>query len=218
MSRLPLTVLALWIGVGAGATAPAAIVSTTAGPPALDGIMGTPLFVVPDDGLPLGTVYGSPGGIPLPTPIGPMGFLPGHDKVAPGVYHALPAAGPIAGSDVVPPAGASAIDFFIEALPGASPSFEITAVGTSTVSAPVIVAAPPGAPAYIGFGAFGESLLTVSIVRLPFPSPSSITWDISSLRVLPEPAGLIVLFTASLACAALRPRRQPEAQTGRSHG
>jgi hypothetical protein len=142
-----------------------------------------------------------------------MGFLPGHDKVAPGVYHAIPAPGPIAGSDVVPPSGATAIDFFIEALPGASPTFEITAIGTSTVSAPVIVAAPPGAPAYIGFGAFGESLLSISIVRLPFPSPSAITWDISSIRVLPEPASVVWLGFAAIGVCAGRRFRRSNART-----
>ena len=199
MTRGRLLTAALGIGVFACSSLHAAIITVTTAPPALDVAIGAPLFPVPDDGMPVGTVYGSGGGIPLPTPIGLMDFLPDHDKIAPGVYHALPLPGPIAGSDVVPPAGATAIDFLIEAEPGApSIMFEITAVGTSTASAPAIVTAAPGAPAYVGFGATGETLLTVSIVRLPFPSPGVLTWSVGDIRVLPEPTSLALLAMGGL--------------------
>jgi hypothetical protein len=198
MRRIRLIAIAITPTLGMATAARAAVVGFTTAPPAIDIAVGTPLLPVPDDGMPLGTVYGSPGGIPLGTPIGLMDFLPTHDKTAAGTYHAIPAPGPIAGSDVVPPAGATAIDFFIESDSFATPSFEITAVGTLGSSPPILVFAPPGSPAYIGFAGFGETLVTVSIVRLPFPTPSTTTWKVSSIRVLPEPGSLLLLAAGAL--------------------
>lgn len=188
-----------------------AVVIAEVGPAALDALMGEPLLPVPDDGTGIGAVYGhSPSltpGIDLPTPLGIMGFGPSHDRVAlgtplsSGAFHALPGPGPIAGSTVYAPVGATAIDFFL-APDGIPYSFEITAVGTvstETVVLPAIVG-----PTYVGFGAFGETIDLISIVKLPFPSPVTTTWIVDDIRVLPEPGMLALL----LAGAAMFVRRR----------
>lgn len=197
-------------GLGlAAAQAQGAIFSSVA-PAALDFAMGTPLLVVPGDGSPLGAIYGHPPsltpGMPLATPIGSMGFMPSHDRVAPGTpfmsgaFHALPigAPGGIAGSDVVPPVGATAIDFFLEAESGSTHSFSITAVGTLSSHTIVVPGVTPGAPVYVGFGAVGETLVDISIVKLPFPTTTMLTWVVSDIRVLPSPGVATLLLGAGL--------------------
>lgn len=186
-------------------------------PAALDAAMGSPLLIVPGDGMPLGTVYGHPPsltpGLPLPTPIGPMGFMPGHERISPGsptssgAFHALPIGGPggIAGSDVVPPAGATAIDFYLASVPGTTHSFEITVVGTLSTHVIFLPGVTPGPPVYVGIGAFGETLVDISIVKSPFPSTTTMTWVVSDLRVLPTPGSLLLLGGGVL---ALRSRRR----------
>lgn len=185
---------------GATTIASAAIIAPP-GPGALDLLMGTPLFAVPDDGSPIGTIYGHPPsftpGMPLATPIGFMGFGPSHDRVTTGTpfssgfFHAIPGpAGPIAGSTVYAPGGCTAIDFFLGLSAGSPPpySFEITAIGTLTTT--TIVVGVGAAPVYVGFGAFGESIVAISIVKLPFPSPTFLTWEVGDIRVLPSPGAL----------------------------
>lgn len=184
------------------------------GPVGLDILMGTPLLPVPADGMPIGTIYGHPPaftpGIPLPTPIGVMGFGPSHERLSPGgpfssgAFHALAAPGPIAGSTVYAPAGATAIDLYISAVPGTAHSFEITAVGTAT-SATIILPGVVG-PTYVGFGAFGETITLLSIVKLPFPSPTVTTWVVEEIRVLPSPGALpALLIGAGFAARRRRP-------------
>lgn len=166
-----------------GAGTAHAAVSFFATPAGLEGFVGGPLLPVPDDGMPVGTIYGM-GGIPLPTPIGPMSFLPGHDKVAPGTYHpAFP--GPLAGSDVVAPAGTTAIDFlFTPLVPG---SFSFTGIGSASGTPPMVLAGlAPGVPVYVGFGAVGETIDFVAIATVPFSTPP-MTWHISEIRVIPTP-------------------------------
>lgn len=186
---------------GAAASTDAAI-SSAVGPGALDLLMGTPLLAVPDDGSPIGAIYGYPPsatpGMFLSTPIGPMGFGPSHERITPGTpfssgyFHAIPGpAGPIAGSTVYAPAGASAIDFFMTPAPGATHVFEITAIGTATTTT-IVVPVGIGLPVYVGFGAFGESIIAVSIVKLPFPSPTALTWNVGDIRVLPTPGAGVV--------------------------
>lgn len=197
--------LACFAACGTVPMATGAIIAP-AGPGLLDALMGTPLFAVPGDGSPIGTIYGHPPsatpGMPLATPIGFMGFGPSHDRVSAGTpmssgfFHAIPGpAGPIAGSTVYAPAGCSAIDFFLGLSPGSPPPyvFEITAIGTATTT--TIMVAVAGAPVYVGFGAFGESILAISIVKLPFPSPTFSTWVVGDIRVLPSPGawGTMVL-------------------------
>lgn len=190
-----------------------------AGTPAeLDGLMGTPLLAVPGDGMPVGTVYGHPPsmtpGMALATPIGPMGFMPSHERVGPGgvtsgAFHALPIGGPggIAGSDVVPPAGATAIDFFLLAEPGSVHSFEITAVGSLSSETIVIPGVTSMTPVYVGFGAFGETIVDVSIVKLPFPSTTMTTWVVKDIRVVPTP-GSAALGACGVLLVARRRRGQ----------
>jgi hypothetical protein len=185
------------------------------GPADLDTLMGTPLLPVTDDGNPVGTAYGNPPtltpGISLATPIGPMGFEPTHDRVAAGTptssgaFHALPVPGPIAGSDVVPPVGANAIDFYIVAEPGSVQDFEITAIGTLTTTTISIFGVNEFGPVYVGFGAFGETLIDISIVKLPKFTPTTLTWNVSDIRVLPVP-GTGILALGALGCT-LRRRR-----------
>lgn len=176
-------------------------------PAGLDLLMGAPLIHVPADGMAPGAIYGHPPamtpGMPLATPIGDMGFGPSHERLtaggpaASGSFLALTTPGPIAGSTVYAPAGATAIDFFISSA-GPTHSFEITAVGTVTSTTIVL----PGvvAPTYVGFGAFGETIELISIVKLPFPSPTTTTWMIDDIRVLPAPglAGFIVVGAIGL--------------------
>ncbi|MBX3389708.1 MAG: hypothetical protein KF691_09675 [Phycisphaeraceae bacterium] len=193
---------AILVMSGGVATVRAAIISAV-GPGALDLLMGTPLLAVPDDGFPIGTIYGHPPsatpGMPLATPIGPMGFGPSHERITAGTpfssgyFHAIPGpAGPIAGSTVYAPVGASAIDFFMTPAPGATHLFEITAIGTATTTT-IVVPVGIGPPVYVGFGAFGESIIAISIVKLPFPSPTALTWNVGDIRVLPAPsAGAVV--------------------------
>jgi len=193
------------------------VIFSAVAPPALDVAMGAPLFAVPGDGTPLGTIYGHPPsltpGMPLATPIGAMGFMPSHDRVAAGTpfmsgaFHALPigAPGGIAGSDVVPPVGATAIDFFLTAEPGVVHSFSITAVGTVSSHTIVVPGVTSAAPVYVGFGTFGETLVDISIVKLPFPTTTTVTWVVSDIRVLPSPGVLVLAIGA--AGAAMRRRR-----------
>lgn len=203
------------LAAAVAAPASAAIISAPT-PLALDIAMGTPLLVVPGDGTPFGTVYGHPPtftpGLPLMTPIGHMGFMPSHERIAPGgpgfsgIFHALPigAPGGIAGSDVVPPLGATAIDFFLTAVPGSIHSFEITAIGSTSslmIVVPLVAGAPP---VYVGFGAFGETILDISIVKVPFPSTTLTTWNVEGIRVLPAPGTLML----ALAAGALARRRR----------
>lgn len=178
-------------------------------PADLDTFMGTPLLAVTDDGNPVGTAYGNPPtltpGITLATPVGPMGFEPTHDRVAAGTptssgaFHAMPTPGPIAGSDVVPPAGATAIDFYIVSEPGSVHGFEITAVGTSTTTTITIFGVNEFGPVYVGFGALGETLIDISIVNLPKFTPTTITWIVSDIRVLPAPGAATLLLGAASA-------------------
>lgn len=200
MRVAPMTVVVLCACAGAHGA-----VFSAPGPGALDVMMGSVLIAVPGDGMPLGTIYGHPPsftpGIPLPTPIGPMGFMPSHDRIAPGTpfssgaFHVIPppTTGTAAGSDVVPPVGATAIDFFLAAAPGSAHSFAITAVGTVTSHTIVVPGVLPGFPMYVGFGAIGETLVDISIVKLPFPSPTAVTWEISEIRVLPAPGSVALL-------------------------
>jgi len=191
--------------VAAGCSGASGAIVTAPAPFGLDVLMGTPLLAVPGDGMPVGTVYGHPPsstpGIPLLTPFGPMGFMPSHERVSPGGpgfsggFLALPIPGPIAGSDVVPPGGATAIDFFMFPAAGSSHMFEITAIG-SVSSLVIVVPVGPGAPTYVGFGALGETLIDISIVKLPFPSPTMTTWGVSDIRVLPAPGSLALLLGA----------------------
>lgn len=199
-----------------GATVASAAIVSPLGPGALDLLMGTPLLAVPDDGSPVGTLYGHPPsftpGMPLATPIGFMGFGPTHDRVTAGTpfssgfFHAIPGpAGPIAGSTVYAPGGCTAIDFFLGLAPGSPPpyTFEITAIGTVTSKTISVIVG--GAPVYVGFGAFGESIVAISIVKTPFPSPTIFTWEVGDIRVLPSPgaAGLI-----GLGCVIIGRRRR----------
>ena len=214
MNSRRLALCAASLMASAGSAASAAIISSLT-PGELDTLMGTPLFVVPGDGMPVGTMYGHPPsftpGIPLATPIGDMGFGPSHERLtlgtpgSSGSFLALTAlTGPIAGSTLHAPAGTSAIDFFIGPAPaGPLHSFEITAIGTSSSLAIVVPASPT--PVYVGFGAFGESIEAVSIVKLPFPSPTSMTWVVGDLRVLPSPGTMVILSAGGL--FALRRRR-----------
>lgn len=183
-----------------------AVITSYATPAALEAGVGGPLFVVPDDGLPVGTMYGTGGGvgIPLETPFGPMSFAPVHDKVAPGVYHPfVPFA--LAGSDIIAPSGAVAMDFMFTTLfPG---SFVITAVGTMTSSDPVVLMGlAPGAPVYVGFGAAGETIDLITIETAPFGTTPPFTWEIGAIRVLPAP-GVLVPLAIGAVCLAGR-RRQ----------
>lgn len=183
-----------------------AVVTSFATPAALEAFVGGPLLAVPDDGLPIGTLYGTGGGfgLPLATPFGPMSFAPVHDKVAPGVYHPfVPFA--LAGSDVLPPAGAVAIDFVFTSLsPG---SFVFTGVGSLTTSAPLFIPGVlPGVPIYIGFGAAGESIDLITIETAPFGHTPPFTWELAELRVLPAPAGLAPLALAALLTLTRRRR------------
>lgn len=185
----------------------------TATPPGLDALMGTPLFAVPADGMAPGTLYGhAPSAIPgiaLPTPIGPMGFGPQHERLTPGTptssgsFLATTLMGPLAGSTVFTPAGTTAIDFFIESV-GPPHTFEITAVGSAT-SATIILPAVTTAT-YVGFGAFGETIDLISIVKLPFPSPTTVTWVSSDIRVLPAPGPAAALLAGALGLVARRRR------------
>ena len=181
-------------------------------------LMGSPLIPVPDDGSALGTGYGHPPsltpGLPLPTPIGAMGFMPTHERISAGspassgTFHALPIGGPggIAGSDVIPPVGATAIGFYLEAEIGSVHSFEITAVGTATSHTIVIPGVSSTLPVFVGFGALGgETLVDISIVKLPFPTTTMVTWNVFGIEVLPSP-GTPVLALGALGLA-LRRRR-----------
>lgn len=193
--------------------ATAGIIST-ATPAGLDLLMGTPLLAVPDDGMPIGSVYGHPPsstpGSPLATPIGLMGFGPSHERItagtatSSGAFLALTTVGPIAGSTVYAPAGANAIDLFISSAPGSAHSFEITAVGTSTSTTIVL----PGVvgPTYVGFGAFGESIVALSIVNLPFPTPTTVTWIVEDIRVLPGTGTGAIVCLAGMVAARRRRR------------
>lgn len=193
----------------------AAIVSAPT-PAALDAFMGMPLLAVPADGAPVGAIYGHPPsltpGMPLPTPIGPMGFGPSHERLTPGspfdsgAFLAIPPTpSGIAGSTVYAPTGATAIDLFLSAVPGAIHTFEITAVGTATTATILVPAV--AAPTYVGFGAFGETITLLSIVKLPFPTPTTTTWVTSDIRVLPTPPSLAV--AGILLAGAIRRRRRP---------
>lgn len=204
---------ALLVGAVALAHTARADIFSTATPIGLDVLMGTPLLAVPGDGMPIGTEYGHPptfiSGIPLPTPIGPMGFGPSHTRITPGsptssgAFKALASTGPIAGSTVFAPVGATAIDFFL-AHDGIPYSFEITAVGTSSTATIVVPASPM--PVYVGFGAFGEHIEFISIIKLPFPSPTTTTWVIDDIRVLvPAPGSMTAL--GGLVCLGWRRRR-----------
>jgi len=196
-------------GIAAGLTVSGSALgalTATATPPGLDLLMGAPLMPVPDDGMPIGSVYGHPPsltpGSALATPIGPMGFGPSHERVSAGTptssgaFHALTTSGPIAGSTVLAPVGATAIDFFIFGAMGSAHVFEITAVGTLTSSTIMVVTGP--APVYVGFGAAGESIMLLSIVKMPFPSPTAVTWVVDDIRVLPAPGALALLAGAGL--------------------
>ena len=185
-----------------------------ASPGGLDVAMGTPLLAVPADGSPVGTVYGHPPaaitGIPLPTPIGDMGFGPSTERLtlgtptSSGLFLALSSvSSPIAGSTVFAPAGATAMDFFLDAVPGVVHTFEITAIGSATTS--TFIASTTLVPIYVGFGAIGETLLEISIVKLPFPSPTTATWTYHEIRVLPTPGALALLGCAGL--VAIRRKR-----------
>lgn len=210
-SRLSSVIAAATAGIALSGNAFGAL-TATATPLGLDILMGAPLMPVPDDGMPVGSIYGHPPsltpGSALATPIGPMGFSPSHDRVAAGTptssgaFHAMTTTGPIAGSDVHAPVGATAIDFFIFGAMGSSHMFEITAVGTSTMST-IIVAAGP-VPTYVGFGATGESIVLLSIVKLPFPSPTVVTWAVEDIRVLPGPGPLAMI--AGVGALGLRRR------------
>jgi len=179
----------------------AALTSFTT-PAALEGFVGSPLALVPDDGLPVGTLYGS-GATPLLTPYGPMSFAPVHTKVAPGIYHPFTLA-PLAGSDVVAPAGAVAMDFLFTPL--APVSFAFGAIGSLTTATPVVTPVlTPGVPYYVGFAATGESITMITIATVPFGTTPAMTWDISAIRVLPAPHASIMLALA--ATLATRRRR-----------
>jgi len=189
-------------------------IAAAATPGGLDLLMGTPLLAVTDDGFAPGAIYGHPPsfipGMALATPIGPMGFGPSHERLTAGTltssgsFLALTTTGPIAGSTVFAPDGANAIDFFLTSVAGSAHTFEITAVGTLSTST-IIVAAAPG-PTYVGFGAFGESIIAISIVNLPFPSPTTTTWITSDIRVLPAP-GTALLVPVAVGAVAVRRRR-----------
>ena len=209
--------LSLFVAVGSAAAvagAASGAITATATPLGLDALMGTALLPVVDDGTGLGTVYGHPPsltpGMSLTTPAGPMGFMPSHDRVglgsptSSGIFHALPLGGPggIAGSDVVPPVGATAIDFFMTGEAGSMHLLEITAVGTATST--TIVVPIGAAPTYVGFGAMGETLVDISIVKLPFPSTTMITWNVADIRVLPAPGTAAMLL--GFGCVGLRRR------------
>lgn len=174
---------------GHAALAGAAITHFTT-PAALEGFVGGPMLPVPDDGMPLGSLYGM-GAAPLATPIGLMSFMPVHDKVAPGTYHAI-AALPLAGSDIVTPAGTTAIDFmFTPLVPG---SFTFTGIGSSSATPPMLYPGlAPGVPVYVGFAAVGESIDFIAIATAPFSTPP-MTWTVSGIRVLPAPASLAMLM------------------------
>jgi len=182
-------------------------------PGGLDALMGSPLLPVPADGMVPGAIYGHPPamtpGLPLATPIGDMGFGPSHERLTPGgpaasgSFLALAGPGPIAGSTVYAPAGATAIDFFISSA-GPTHSFEITAVGsltTTTILVPGVVG-----PMYVGFGAFGETIDLISIVKLPFPSPTTTTWMVDDIRVLPAPGPAAAFALGVIGFAARRKR------------
>ncbi|MCA9287142.1 MAG: hypothetical protein KDA05_01070 [Phycisphaerales bacterium] len=198
-----------WLAVGALGVCCAhagAAVTSYATPAALEAGVGGPLFVVPDDGLPVGTMYGTGGGvgIPLGTPFGPMSFAPVHDKVAPGVYHPfVPFA--LAGSDIIAPSGAIALDFMFTTL--FHGSFVITAVGSMTMSDPVeLMGLVPGVPVYVGFGAAGETIDLITIETAPFGATPPFTWEVGAIRVLPAPGALAGLAFGGL-CLAGRRRR-----------
>ncbi len=196
------TVLSLgWLACCASAAS--AGVSSFATPAALEAFMGGPLVTVPDDGLPLGTLYGAMG-IPLSTPFGPMSFAPTHEKVAPGAYHPF-VTFPLAGSDIVAPVGAVAIDFlFTPLFPTA---FAITGVGSMTSSDPVVTPLlTPGVPVYFGFGAVGETIEKVTISTIPFGTTPPFTWEVSAIRVLPIPASCLPFALAGLLAAPRRRR------------
>jgi hypothetical protein len=132
--------------------------------------------------------------------------MPSHERLTAGTpfssgsFLALPigAPGGIAGSDVVPPLGATAIDFFITAELGSVHSFEITAVGTLTSATIVLPLVTDAMPVYVGFGAFGETLTDISIVKLPFPTTTTVTWVISDIRVIPAPGTAALMLVACL--------------------
>ena len=206
------------IGLGSQALGAISSVVGPFGPGDLDTLMGTPLLAVTDDGMPVGTAYGNPPtltpGMALTTPIGPMGFEPTHDRVAAGTptasgsFHALPIGGPggIAGSDVVPPVGANAIDFYIVAEPGSVHDFEITAIGTVSTKTIIVAGVNEFGPVYVGFGSFGETLLDISIVKLPKFTPTVVTWTVSDIRVLPAPGTAVLAIGVGV--AGLRRRRR----------
>lgn len=211
--RMPSVCVAIASGLALSGSA-FGLLTPAAGPLGLDILMGAPLLPVPADGMPLGSVYGHPPsltpGSALATPIGPMGFGPSHERVSlgtpasSGAFLALTTSGPIAGSTVHAPVGATAIDFFMLGSMGSSHLFEITAVGTSTSTTVVV---PVGAaPAYVGFGATGESIVLISIVKLPFPSPTTTTWIVDELRVLPAPGATGLLAGVGLLAARRRAR------------
>lgn len=203
-------------GIALSTAAASGQIFATMTPAGLDTLMGTPLLAVPADGMTVGTVYGHPPamtpGIPLPTPIGDMGFGPSHERLtaggpmSSGAFLALAGPGPIAGSTVYAPAGANAIDFFISSA-GPAHSFEVTAVGsltTTTIILPAVVA-----PTYVGFGAFGETIDLISIVKLPFPSPTTVTWMVDDIRILPAPGAAAALMAGALGIGLGRRRRSP---------
>lgn len=165
-------------------------------PADLDAAMGTPLLGIPDDGLPIGTLYGGMVGTLLDTPFGFMSFGPEHEKTALGTYLAVSSL-PLAGSDIIMPTGAIAFDFvFTSLFPVA---FVITAVGSESSSAPVpTVILTPGTPLYIGFAATDETIEMIIIETFPMGSTPPETWTISDMRVLPSPSVLALFGICAL--------------------
>ncbi len=210
--RNPAAVVALILA--AAAPLNAAITSTVSSA-GLDAFMGTSLLPVVDDGSPIGTEYGHPPaftpGSALATPIGTMGFGPTHERtmtgspVSSGSFTAVTTyTGPIAGSTLYAPAGANALDFYLVSEPGSIHSFEITAVGTSSSTTILLPGVTSLTATYVGFGSLDEDIIAISIVNLPFPSPTSTTWTVFDLRVLPTPGAASMLLIAGLSASRRR--------------
>lgn len=188
---------------GLAAPASAGVTSFTS-PVALEAFVGGPLAPVPDDGLPVGTVYGD-GFASLETVYGPMSFDPVHDKVAPGVYHPF-VTFPLAGSDVIPPTGATAFDLMLTSLTPVG--YVITGVGSMSSSTPIVTGVlTPGVPFYVGFVATDETLDLITIETEPFGTTPPMTWHLSDLRLLPAPAGTLVLGFGTLMVSRRRRAR-----------
>lgn len=200
--RMPV-IAAIGSLVGLAAPASADVTSFTS-PVALEAFVGGPLTPVPDDGLPVGTVYGD-GFASLETAYGPMSFDPVHDKVAPGVYHPF-VAFPLAGSDLVPPAGATAFDLMLTSLTPLG--YVITGVGSLTASTPIVTGVlMPGVPFYVGFAATDETLELITIETEPFGTTPPMTWHVSELRLLPAPGGALALGLGALLISRARRAR-----------